>query len=91
MLDGLIKQLLERDIAMLLEWQDREQKEFNIQIDHIHLVASTTKVVDFEVDECVEGKNSGQNIQELPSAKSEILSEQPLLVTRILCAYHWPG
>jgi putative transposase len=40
LLEGLIKQLLEKDIAMLLEWQGCEKKELNIQIDHIHLVVS---------------------------------------------------
>lgn len=39
-LEGLVKTLLEHDIAMLLEWKGCELKELNIQIDHIHLVVS---------------------------------------------------
>ena len=39
-LEGIVKQLLEKDISMLLEWQGCEKKELNVQIDHIHLVVS---------------------------------------------------
>ena len=39
-LEGLIKDLLDRNIRMLLEWKKCELKEMNIQKDHIHLVVS---------------------------------------------------
>ena len=39
-LDGMVKDLLSKDIPMLLEWKSSELIEMNIQIDHIHLVVS---------------------------------------------------
>ena len=39
-LEGLVKELLEHDIKMLLEWKRCELKELSIQKDHIHLVVS---------------------------------------------------
>ena len=39
-LDGLVKELLTKDIQMLLEWKSCELIEMNVQIDHIHLNVS---------------------------------------------------
>lgn len=39
-LEGLVKDLLDHDIKMLLEWKRCELKEMNIQKDHVHLVVS---------------------------------------------------
>lgn len=39
-LEGLVKELLSKDIPMLLEWKDCELIEMNIQKDHIHLIVS---------------------------------------------------
>ena len=39
-LEGLVKELLTKDIQMLLEWKSCELIEMNIQIDHIHLILS---------------------------------------------------
>jgi len=39
-LEVLVKELLNKDIRMLLEWKSCELVEMNIQIDHIHLIAS---------------------------------------------------
>ena len=39
-LEGQIKELLTKDIPMLLEWKSCELIEMNIQIDHIHLIVS---------------------------------------------------
>ena len=39
-LEGLVKELLTKDIQMLLEWKSCELIEMNIQIDHIHLIVS---------------------------------------------------
>ena len=39
-LEGLVKELLCKDIPMLLEWKDCELIEMNIQKDHIHLIVS---------------------------------------------------
>ncbi len=39
-LEGLVNELLTKDIQMLLEWKSYELIEMNIQIDHIHLFVS---------------------------------------------------
>ena len=39
-LEGLVKELLTKDIHMLLEWKSCELIEMNIQNDHIHLIVS---------------------------------------------------
>ena len=39
-LEGLVKDLLSKDIQMLIEWKSCELIEMNIQIDHIHLIVS---------------------------------------------------
>jgi len=39
-LEGLVKELLSKDIPMLLAWKSSELIEMNIQKDHIHLIAS---------------------------------------------------
>jgi len=38
--EGIVKELLSKDIQMLLEWKSCELIEMNIQIDHIHLIVS---------------------------------------------------
>lgn len=39
-LEGLVKELLQKDISMLLEWKSCEMIEMNIQKDHVHLIVS---------------------------------------------------
>ena len=39
-LEGLVKQQLVEDLAMLLEWKKCEKKELNVQEDHVHLIVS---------------------------------------------------
>ncbi len=39
-LDFIAKELLSKDIQMLLEWKSCELIEMDIQIDHIHLIVS---------------------------------------------------
>lgn len=39
-LDGLVKELLLKDVPMLLEWRSSEIIEINIQKDHVHLIVS---------------------------------------------------
>lgn len=39
-LEGLVKELLEKDINMLLGWKGCEMEELNVQLDHVHLVLS---------------------------------------------------
>ena len=39
-LEGLVKDLLLKDIPMLLEWKSSALIEINIQKDHIHLIVS---------------------------------------------------
>ena len=39
-LEGLVKDLLLKDIPMLLEWKSSEMIELNVQKDHVHLIVS---------------------------------------------------
>lgn len=39
-LEGLVKEMLLKDIPMLLEWKSSEIIEMNIQEDHVHLIVS---------------------------------------------------
>ncbi|MEI6141748.1 MAG: IS200/IS605 family transposase [Mariniphaga sp.] len=39
-LEGLVKELLNKDLLMLLEWKSCDLVEMNIQIDHFHLIVS---------------------------------------------------
>lgn len=39
-LEGLVKELLLKDIPMLLEWKSSELFELNIQKDHVRLIVS---------------------------------------------------
>ena len=39
-LTGLVKTLVELDIASISQWKDVEVQEFNVQMDHVHLVCS---------------------------------------------------
>ena len=88
-LDGLVKELLSKDIGILLEWKGCELKEMNIQRDHIHLIVSVPpKLSISKLMGILKGK-SHQNIQKLSSIKAEALLGQPLLVTRILCWHSW--
>ena len=44
-LDGAIKEMLEKDIRVLSEWLGCEVKELNIQKDHVHAVVSVVPKV----------------------------------------------
>ena len=39
-LEGLVRDQLQKDIPMLLEWKSCELIEMNIQLDHVHLIVS---------------------------------------------------
>ncbi|MCP4123250.1 MAG: IS200/IS605 family transposase [Bacteroidetes bacterium] len=39
-LKGVIKELMESDIAILCEWKGCEAEEMNVQEDHVHLLVS---------------------------------------------------
>lgn len=41
-MEGIVKQQLKEDIEMLLEWIGCEEKELDIQKDHVHLILSVS-------------------------------------------------
>ncbi|MEQ6117882.1 IS200/IS605 family transposase [Reichenbachiella sp. MALMAid0571] len=71
-LSGLVKQLLDHDIVMLLEWQGCEKKELNIQIDHIHLVVSVPpKVSISKLMGILKGKTAIKIFKSYPQLKQK--------------------
>lgn len=79
-LEGLVKELLQKDICMLIEWKSCEMIEMNIQSDHVHLVVSVpSKSFHFWIDGNIERKNSHQDFQKLSSATRKTLLGQRLL------------
>lgn len=39
-MDGIIKELMEKDIRVISEWKGAEIEEINVQKDHVHIVVS---------------------------------------------------
>lgn len=71
-LEGLVKELLEKDVSMLLEWQGCEKKELNIQIDHIHLVVSVPpKVSISKLMGVLKGKTAIKIFKSYPQLKQK--------------------
>ena len=71
-LEGLVKQLLEHDISMLLEWQGCEKKELNVQIDHIHLIVSVPpKVSISKLMGVLKGKTAIKIFKSYPQLKQK--------------------
>ena len=93
-LEGLVRDLLSKDIPMLLEWKSSEMIEMNIQKDHIHLIVSvTSQGIDFTAYGSLERQDRHQDFQKLSSVKNEALLGQPFLGERILCWHNrsWWG
>ncbi len=85
-LEGLIKELLSKDIQMLLEWKSCELIEMNIQIDNIHLIVSIPpKISISELMGILKGKTAIKIFRSYPQLKKEALLGQSFLVKRILC------
>ena len=84
--EGLIKELLQDDIAMLLEWKSCEMIEMNIQKDHVHLIVSVPpKLSVSQLMGILIGQNSNQNFQKLSSVTDKAILGKSLLGKRLLC------
>jgi putative transposase len=71
-LEGLVKELLLKDIAMLLEWKSCEMVEVNIQKDHIHLIVSIPpKVSISQLMGTLKGKTAIKLFKSYPQLRSK--------------------
>ncbi|CAD5258091.1 transposase [Imperialibacter sp. EC-SDR9] len=71
-LEGLVKQQLEKDLLMLLEWKACEKKELNIQIDHVHLIVSVPpKVSISQLMGVLKGKTAIKTFKSYPQLKQK--------------------
>jgi putative transposase len=71
-LEGLVKELLLKDIAMLLEWKSCEMVEVSIQKDHIHLIVSIPpKVSISQLMGTLKGKTAIKLFKSYPQLKSK--------------------
>lgn len=73
-LEGLVKELLTKDIQMLLEWKSSELIEMNIQIDHIHLIVSISpKISISQLMGILKGKTAIKIFKSYPQLKKKAL------------------
>ncbi len=71
-LEGLVKEMVEKDIRMLSEWKDCEVEELNVQKDHIHLVISIPpKVSVTEYIGTIKGKLAIKIFKTYPNLKKK--------------------
>ena len=71
-LEGIVKELLSKDIQMLLEWKSCELVEMNIQIDHIHLIVSMPpKMSISELMGILKGKTAIKIFKSYPQLKKK--------------------
>ena len=71
-LEGLVKEMVEKDIRMLSEWKDCEVEELNVQKDHIHLVISIPpKVSVSEYIGTIKGKLAIKIFKTYPNLKKK--------------------
>ena len=71
-LEGLVKELLSKDIQMLLEWKSCELVEMNIQVDHIHLIVSIPpKMTISELMGILKGKTAIKIFKSYPQLKKK--------------------
>ena len=71
-LEGVIKELVEKDIIMLSEWKGCEVEELNVQKDHIHLVISIPpKVSVSEYIGTIKGKLAIKLLKTYPNLKKK--------------------
>ena len=71
-LEGLVRDLLSKDIPMLLEWKSSELVEMNIQKDHIHLIVSVPpKVSISQLMGVLKGKTAIKIFKSYPQLKTK--------------------
>ena len=71
-LDGLVKELLLKDIPMLLEWRSSEMIEINIQKDHIHLIVSVPpKISISQLKGTLKGKTAIKIFKSYPQLRTK--------------------
>ena len=71
-LEGLVKELLSKDIPMLIEWKKCELIEMNIQKDHIHLIVSAPpKISISQLMGILKGKTAIKLFKSYPLLKSK--------------------
>ena len=71
-MEGLVKEMVEKDIRMLSEWKDCEVEELNVQKDHIHLVISIPpKVSVSEYIGTIKGKLAIKIFKTYPNLKKK--------------------
>lgn len=71
-LEGIVKELLSKDIQMLLEWKSCELLEMNIQIDHIHVIVSIPpKMSISELMGILKGKTAIKIFKSYPQLKKK--------------------
>ena len=71
-LEGLVKELLSKDIPMLLEWKSSEMIEMNIQKDHVHLIVSVPpKVSISQLMGVLKGKTAIKIFKSYPQLKTK--------------------
>ena len=71
-LEGLVKELLSKDIPMLLEWKSSEMVEMNIQKDHVHLIASVPpKISISQLIETLKGKTAIKIFKSYPQLRTK--------------------
>ena len=71
-LEGIVKDLLSKDIPMLLEWKSSEMIEINIQKDHVHLIVSVPpKVSISQLMWVLKGKTAIKIFKSYPQLKTK--------------------
>lgn len=71
-LEGIVKEMVEKDIRMLSEWKGCEVDELNVQKDHIHLVISIPpKVSVSEYIGTIKGKIAIKIFKTYPNLKKK--------------------
>ena len=79
-LEGLVKELLTKDIQVLLEWKSCELIEMNIQIDHIHLIVSVpSKLSISQLMGILKGKTAIKIFKSYPQLKKKPYWGNPFL------------
>lgn len=71
-LEGLVKELLSKDIPMLLEWRSSEMIEMNIQKDHVHLIVSVPPKISISQQMgTLKGKTAIKNFKSYPQLRTK--------------------
>ena len=84
-LESLVKELLSKDILMLLEWKSGEMIEMNIQKDHLHLMESvSSKISISQLMGAVKGKTAIKIFKKLSSVEDKTVLGQSFLSKRVL-------